>query len=97
MASSDNNMKNTLVVISAIFGFAFLIGGCVLALHIAHPTKKMSFWTRGLFNSQETRDRHKAARDAAAEKLGGVKEANKTHYWNGSVFVEGPAPSHRDK
>jgi hypothetical protein len=38
---------------------------------------------------------NKEMRDAAAEELGGVKEAMKNHYWNGQEWVGGPAPSQR--
>ena len=84
--------KNLVTMAAAIFGFAFLLGGCVIVLGITSPSGKVSWYTRGLFTDQTE---NKAKRDAAAEKFGGLKEANKTHYWNGSVFVEGPAPSYR--
>ncbi len=84
-------------MISAFFAFGIFLGACVMLLHVVHPTKTMRFWIGPLFVSQAERDQQKAVRNAAAEKLGGYKEAIKTHYWNGTVFVEGKAPSHRDK
>ena len=74
-------MKNKLTLIT-ITAIAFLLASC--------NRRQLS----EMFTDQTE---NKARRDAAAEEFGGVKEAMKTHYWNGSEFVEGRAPSNKDK
>ena len=86
-----------MTVISAFLAFGMFLGLCVMLLKIAHPTKTMRYWIGPLFVSQETRDEQRAYRDGKAEIFGGYREAIKTHYWNGTDWVGGKAPSHRDK
>ena len=82
-------MKKTLLIAASAIIIASAFLGCGRILTVLSETPGISFYVRTDANST------KAERDAAAEKFGGVKEAMKDHYWNGSVWVQGPAPSHR--
>ncbi len=88
---NGNGCIYLLIMGFGLFVFAIPFGGCSLGGQFGIiPT-----FSSSPRPSAKSREAEIATRAAAAEEFGGLKEANKTHYWNGSVFVEGKAPSLR--